>query len=181
MPNEWLEQFNLPIADADVLSRIRTGTDSPTWMSGRGTTNPTDKDSHPAYLTKLKMKVVSAGAISYQISLPGRRGHVRDQHERPEGADAISQDRRHYSRDPIQDREIHGEIRGEQSTARPYDVSELMLEHEETKEQLTLVKEKVAISPESVATFVYTWGGPREIHGEKRPGIFIETAGGNQI
>ncbi len=28
---------------------------------------------------------------------------------------------------------------------------------QETKEQLTLVKEKVAISPESVATFVYSW------------------------
>ena len=31
-----------------------------------------------------------------------------------------------------------------------------------TKEQLTLVKEKVAISPESVANFIYSWGTPRE-------------------
>jgi hypothetical protein len=42
------------------------------------------------------------------------------------------------------------------------DVSELTLEHEETHEQVTLVKEKVATSPESVATFFYTWNGRHE-------------------
>ncbi len=47
------------------------------------------------------------------------------------------------------------------------DVSELTLEQEETKQQLTLVKEKVAISPESVATFVYTWGGRQEFQVRK--------------
>src|SRR5947207_15869130 len=47
------------------------------------------------------------------------------------------------------------------------DVSELTLEQEETKQQLTLVKEKVAMSPESVATFVYTWGGRREFQVRK--------------
>ena len=36
------------------------------------------------------------------------------------------------------------------------------MENTETHEQLTLVKEKVAISPESVATFVYSWGERRE-------------------
>ena len=47
------------------------------------------------------------------------------------------------------------------------DVSELTLEQEQTKEQLTLVKEKVAISPESVATFVYSWGQLREFQVRK--------------
>jgi hypothetical protein len=42
------------------------------------------------------------------------------------------------------------------------DVSELILEQEQTREQITLVKEKVATSPESVATFSYTWNGRRE-------------------
>ena len=41
-------------------------------------------------------------------------------------------------------------------------MSELTLENTETHEQLTLVKEKVAISPESVATFVYSWRERRE-------------------
>jgi hypothetical protein len=47
------------------------------------------------------------------------------------------------------------------------DVSELTLQREETTEQVALVKEKVAISPESVATFVYSWGGPREFQVRK--------------
>ena len=42
------------------------------------------------------------------------------------------------------------------------DVSELTLEKIDTNEQLTLVKERVAISPESVATFVYSWKERRE-------------------
>src|SRR5205814_7038211 len=47
------------------------------------------------------------------------------------------------------------------------DVSELTLEQVETKQQLALVKEKVAMSPEAVATFVYTWGGRQEFQVRK--------------
>jgi hypothetical protein len=47
------------------------------------------------------------------------------------------------------------------------DVSELTLEQEDTKEQLTLVKEKVSMSPETVVTFVYSWGGLREFQVRK--------------
>jgi hypothetical protein len=42
------------------------------------------------------------------------------------------------------------------------DVSELTLENQESHDQLVLVKEKIMISPESVAYFVYAWGGLRE-------------------
>src|SRR5438094_6235912 len=47
------------------------------------------------------------------------------------------------------------------------DVSELHLEHPESHAQVTLVKGKVATSPQSVATFVYTWGGRREFEVRK--------------
>src|SRR5438874_9788513 len=47
------------------------------------------------------------------------------------------------------------------------DVSELLLEHQQTHMQVTLVKGKVATSPQSVATFVYTWGGRREFEVRK--------------
>src|SRR5688572_3099773 len=56
VPNEWLEQFSLPIADADVLSQD-PDTDGfsnlEEWQNG---TTPTDQDSHPAFTAKLKMK-----------------------------------------------------------------------------------------------------------------------------
>ena len=42
------------------------------------------------------------------------------------------------------------------------DVSELVLENQETHEQVTLVKERIITSPEPVANFVYLWGGRQE-------------------
>src|SRR5207249_10972346 len=42
------------------------------------------------------------------------------------------------------------------------DVLEITMENTETHEQLTQVKEKVEITPESVATFVYSWRERRE-------------------
>jgi hypothetical protein len=47
------------------------------------------------------------------------------------------------------------------------DVSELLLKHRDSKAHVTLVKEKVATSPQSVATFVYAWGGRREFEVRK--------------
>jgi hypothetical protein len=50
------------------------------------------------------------------------------------------------------------------------DVSELTLEQEDTKEQLTLTKEKVEMSPESVVTFIYSWpanAAPKEFEVRK--------------
>ena len=51
------------------------------------------------------------------------------------------------------------------------DVSELLLEHQQNHAQLTLVKGQVATSPQSVATFVYTWGGRKEFRSAQRPGV----------
>ena len=42
-----------------------------------------------------------------------------------------------------------------------------LLEHKDTKAPVTLVKETVATSPQSVATLVYTWGGRREFEVRK--------------
>jgi hypothetical protein len=47
------------------------------------------------------------------------------------------------------------------------DVSELRLENTESGEQVTLVKERAATSPESIAAFVYTWGERREFQVRK--------------
>ena len=59
VPNEWLEQFGLPIADADVLSQDPDADGFNNFEEWQGHTNPIDKNSHPDYLTKLKMKAFS--------------------------------------------------------------------------------------------------------------------------
>src|SRR4051812_18357518 len=56
VPNEWWEEFNLPVADADVLTQDPDGDGFSNLDEWQSHTNPTDKNSHPVYLTKLKMK-----------------------------------------------------------------------------------------------------------------------------
>ncbi len=46
-------------------------------------------------------------------------------------------------------------------------MSELLLEHQQSHAQVTLVKGNVATSPQSVASFVYTWGGRLEFEVRK--------------
>jgi hypothetical protein len=156
VPNEWLDQFGLPIADADVLTQDPDGDGFTNFDEWQGHTNPVDKNSHPGYVTKLKLKAFTEEP--FRLMFSSRTGDTF-------GINAID------LRQPTQFVRIGDRISGTQfkivkftekhrtnpATSGDEDVSELLLEHEETKEQLTLVKEKIAISPESVATFSYSW------------------------
>jgi hypothetical protein len=165
VPNEWLEQFGLPIADADVLDQDPDGdgfTNLDEWL---GHTNPTDPNSHPEYYTKLKLK--SAVEEPFRLIFSSWMGDTYQ-------INTID------FKQPTQFLKVGDTIKGTRFKIAKFlkkyepnkygtnvDVSELTLEQEETKQQLTLVKEKVAISPESVATFVYTWGGRQEFQVRK--------------
>jgi hypothetical protein len=160
VPNEWLEQFNLPIADADVLTQDPDGDGFNNLEEWQNHTNPTDKASHPPFIAKLKMKsfaqerfrLVFASWVDDTFAL-----NTSDLKE------------------PTQFLKIGDTIRGtkfkivkftEKNETNKYgtkvDVSELILENRETHEPVTLVKEKIMISPESVANFVYEWGERKE-------------------
>src|SRR5436309_515278 len=56
VPNEWLEQFGLPIADADVLDQDPDNDGFNNLDEWSGHSKPTDANSHPEYYTKLKLK-----------------------------------------------------------------------------------------------------------------------------
>jgi hypothetical protein len=155
VPNEWLEQFGLPIAENDVLEQDPDGDGFSNLDEWQGHTNPVDKSSHPDYVTKLKLKSFNEEPFGLIFS-----SWVGDTY----AINTIDY------KEPTQFLKIGDTIRGtrfriakftEKYQRNQYgtrvDVSELTLEQEETKEQLTLVKEKVAMSPESVATFVYSW------------------------
>src|ERR1700730_6084147 len=165
VPNEWLEQVDLPIAEADVLNQDPDNdrfTNLDEWQEH---TNPTDQSSHPDYASKLQLK--SATQEPFQLMFSSWVGDTY-------AINTID------LKQPTQFLKKGDAIRGthfrivkftEKYQPNKYgtdvDVSELALENEETKEQLTLVKEKVATSPESVATFVYTWGERREFEVRK--------------
>lgn len=165
VPNEWLEQFNLPIADADVLTQDPDGDGFTNLDEWQGHTNPIDKNSHPDYLTKLKLKAFTEEPFRLKFS-----SWVGDTF----AINTID------LKQPTLFLRVGDIVTGtrfkilkftEKYVPDKYgtnmDMSELLLEQEQTKDRLTLIKEKVAISPESVATFVYTWGDRREFEVRK--------------
>ena len=160
VPNEWLTKYNLPIEKADVLDEDPDGDGFTNLDEWQGGTDPANKDSHPDYLTKLHLVSVSEEPFPYIFS-----SHTGSRF----GINSINQS------EPTQFLKIGDVIRGteykiinfsEKHVRNQYgtsvDVSELLLKHQQTGVQITLVKEKVAPSPQSVASFVYTWGGRRE-------------------
>jgi hypothetical protein len=165
VPNEWLEQFGLPIADSDVLEQDPDKDGFNNLDEWSGHTNPTDPNSHPEYYTKLKLK--SATEEPFRLVFSSWVGDTF-------AINTID------LKQPTQFLKVGDAIKGtrfkiakfqEKYQKNQYgtnvDVSELTLEQIETHEQLTLIKERVAISPESVATFVYTWGGRQEFQVRK--------------
>jgi hypothetical protein len=165
VPNEWLEQFGLPIAEADVLNQDPDSDGFTNLAEWQGYTNPTDKNSHPDYVSKLELK--STTEEPFRLIFSSWMGDTF-------GINTID------LRQPTQFLKIGDTIKGtrfkivkftEKYEQNKYgtnvDLSELRLENNETKEKLTLIKEKVAMSPESVATFVYNWGEHREFQVRK--------------
>jgi hypothetical protein len=160
VPNEWLEQFGLPIADSDVLEQDPDGDGFNNLDEWAGQTNPTDPNSHPEYYTKLKLRSSTEEPFGLVFS-----SWVGDTF-------AINNI---DMKQPTQFVKIGDSIKGTRFKVAKFrekyeknqygtnvDVSELTIEQEETHQELTLVKEKVAMSPESVAMLVYTWGGRHE-------------------
>ena len=161
VPNDWLEQFNLPIGDADVLTQDPDGDGFNNLEEWHNHTNPTDKASHPAFIAKLKMK--SFAQEPFRLVFASWVG------------DTFALNTSDL-KEPTQFLKIGDTIRGtkfkivkftEKHETNKYgtniDVSELTLENRETHEPVTLVKEKIMISPESVANFVYEWGERKEL------------------
>ena len=171
VPNEWLEQFNLPIADADVLEQDPDGDGFTNLTEWQGKSNPTDKSSHPDYIVALRLKTVKNEPFKLLFSAWNP-------------ATETAQIEPINFKAPTQFLKVGDMISGTKfkivnfeekhqksaSTGGDVDVSELQLEHVDTHEKLSLVKEKMAMSPEPVVTFVYTWPAsspPRNIQVRK--------------
>jgi hypothetical protein len=160
VPNQWLEEFALPIAEVDVLTQDPDADGFTNLEEWQNHTNPTDKVSHPAFIAKLKLKSFAQEPFKLVFSSWVNETFALNTSD---------------LKDPTQFVKIGDTIRGtkfkvvkftEKYDTNKYgtkvDVSELTLENQETHEPLTLVKEKIMISPESVANFVYEWGDRKE-------------------
>ncbi len=166
VPNEWLEEFALPMAEPDVLTQDPDADGFTNRDEWEGRTNPIDRDSHPPYISKLSLRSSSEEAFpllftssigdSYAINNLDRRKPTQFL-RLGEMAQGTKYKLTNYS---------------EKHTINKYgttvDISELTLEEVETHGVVRLVKEKPTISPESVANFIYTWGGTEQIFSVKK-------------
>ena len=161
VPNEWLDQFGLPIAEADVLTQDGDADGYTNLEEWQGRTNPTDKNSHPPFIAKLRVKSVTREP--FRLVFASKAGDtftinttdLKEPTQFLKIGDTVSGTR-------FQLVDYQEKMQPNPATGGEMDVSELMLENADTKERLTLVKEKTMISPQSVGTFVYLWGERRE-------------------
>lgn len=177
VPNKWFTENNLDLTDNDVANEDpdKDGfTNIEEWMGmepgspGAKPTDPNDPNSHPAYLTKLKLKRF--------IKKPFRllfNAYDGD----PSKPDLMSfQINTVDIRQPTQFVKMGEAITGtkfkiikfnpKKSTdgnGIEHDISELTLEQVETRDQVTLVLEKVVDSPDSYAQFKYAWDGSEPV------------------
>ncbi len=178
VPNEWFEKYALPIEDADALEQDPDKDGFTNLDEWQGNTDPTKAESHPDYTTKLRL--VSATEEPFRYIFASR---TKDKF----GINSTDES------EPTQFLKVGDIIRGtdfkilkftEKKERNQYgmkmDVSELLLEHQQNHAQLTLVKGQVATSPQSVATFVYSWGGRKEFEVRKDQEFPLATAEGNR-
>jgi hypothetical protein len=178
VPNEWFEKYALPIEDADALEQDPDKDGFTNLDEWQGDTDPTKAESHPDYTTKLRL--VSATEESFPYIFASR---TRDKF----GINSVDEN------EPTQFLKVGDVVRGtdfkivkftEKKERNQYgmkmDVSELLLEHQGNHAQVTLVKGKVATSPQSVATFVYAWGGRKEFEVRKDQEFPLATGEGNR-
>ena len=178
VPNEWFEKYGLPVEDADALEQDPDKDGFANLDEWQGNTDPTKADSHPDYTTKLHL--VSATEEPFPYIFASR---TKDKF----GINSVNES------EPTQFLKVGDVIRGtefkimkftEKKERNQYgmkmDVSELLLEHQQNHAQLTLVKGQVATSPQSVATFVYSWGGRKEFEVRKDQEFPLATAEGNR-
>ena len=178
VPNEWFEKYGLAIEDADALEQDPDKDGFTNLDEWQGNTDPTKAESHPDYTTKLRLVSATEEPFRYIFSSRTREKFGINSTDESE---------------PTQFLKVGDVIRGtdfkimnftEKNERNQYgmkmDVSELLLEHQQNHAQLTLVKGKVATSPQSVVRFLYSWGGRKEFEVRKDQEFPLATAEGNR-
>src|SRR4051794_946844 len=165
VPNEWFEQFGLPITDADALTQDPDNDGFNNLEEWQGKTNPTDAKAHPPHVSKLRLKAYAQEPFKLVFSSSAEDTYGINTSD---------------LKDPTQFVKLDEAIRGTKFKVTKFtekhepdrfgtnqDVSELTLENVDTGEQINLVKEKIMTSPQSVATFSYPLANPPEFSKKK--------------
>ena len=190
VPNEWLDQFSLPIADADVLTQDPDGDGFTNLEEWQGHTDPNEKGSHPPFIAKLKLKTFAREPFPLVFAATPGEGVFQLNYvdpKTPTGPDGkaridpskemllvkLGEAIQRY--DPAQRKMVsigfrvvefkqkfQANRKGGSVEGGEIDVSELTIENTGTKQRLILVKERPLVSPEALGAFVYNGREPQE-------------------
>jgi hypothetical protein len=162
--NEWLEKYGLDTLDMTILEQDSDRDGFTVLDEWNFKTDPTNKDSHPPYWSKLRLKQYIQR--KFRLMFSAYTGN-------PEDPDSITFQLNTLDlQQPTQFLKLGDQIAGtkfkivgfEHKTRTTEmglekDISELALEHIEGGEGVTLVLERIVNSPDSYALFKYLWDG----------------------
>ncbi|MEA3188146.1 MAG: hypothetical protein QOD99_1976 [Chthoniobacter sp.] len=165
VPNEWFDQNHLDILSDGALADDPDGDKFSNLEEFNGKTDPQDKNSHPAYVTKLRL--VKAIQQPFRLLFQAYDGD-------PAKPDSLNFQLNTVDvkqptlflklGDPIPKTKfkilsfaIKKEVN--KKTESEEDVSELTVQNTETNDKVVLVLAKMANSPDSYALFKYLWDG----------------------
>lgn len=170
VPNKWLIDNNLDILDNNVLNEDPDGdgfTNLDEWMGTKGdgsdATNPQDKNSHPPYWTKLRL--VQYIRQPFRLLFNAYDGDPKkpDSMEFQINTVDVNQATQFVkfgeviagTKFKVMKFEVKSRLNP--STESQDDVSELTVQNTETGDNVVLVLNELANSPDSYADFRYLW------------------------
>ncbi|MGI8890028.1 MAG: Amuc_1099 family pilus-like system protein [Chthoniobacterales bacterium] len=166
VPNDWLEEAGLPITDADVLSQDPDGDGFTNLDEWQGKTSPTERSLHPPYPFKLRLRSLVKEAFPLIFSSSVNDAYAINNVDPSKPTQFL-----HVGEMVAGTKYKLADYHGKSATDKygtTIDVSELTIEQVETHDQVILVKERRAASPESVANFVYSWDGAEQTFSVKK-------------
>jgi hypothetical protein len=164
IPNEWFPKYGLPETDEAVVGQDPDQDGFLNEDEWRYDTDPTKKESHPAYTTKLFLNRWIK--VPFRLKFQAADGDPKTP-ERMEfqinPLDAGARSEFVKIGDPIAGTKFkvvkfQPKEEPNKSTGENEDVSELTVVNVETNEPVTLVLNKVVDSPNQFAEFEYRWG-----------------------
>ncbi|MEI8340275.1 MAG: Amuc_1099 family pilus-like system protein [Verrucomicrobiota bacterium] len=164
VPNDWLLDNNLDIQDPEILNQDPDQDGFSNLDEWKGGTNPNDPKSHPAYVTKLRLKKFIKKP--FRLKFNSYDDSIKKPEDMAFQIDTIDLKGR------TQFRKIGEDIKGTKFKVTKFehktsvnsndvevDLSEVTVYNTEEDKSVVLVYQKVVDSPDSYALLKYLWNG----------------------